>query len=68
MNKCRGNREMEKSSLEHHSNNCCRQDPLKNAENKGQNFKDKWDICIVSKYLPQNIYFCGGFHKHLQIL
>lgn len=53
-----GNR---KSSLEQHSNNCCRQDPPMNAKISGQNFKEKQDICISSNYLLQYIYYCGSF-------
>ena len=37
-----------KSTLELHSNNCLRQDPPMNA--KLGEFKQKLDICIVSKY------------------
>ena len=27
-----------------------------NAKTGGQNFNDKQDICIISKYLPLNVY------------
>ena len=29
---------------------------MSNAKTGGQNFNDKQDICIISKYLPLNIY------------
>lgn len=45
-------KEMEKQ-LEHHSNHCCKCDPLMDAKINGRRFEEKQDICIVSKYLPQ---------------
>lgn len=39
-NRCRRNKGNRKSLLEHHSNTCCRQGPLKNAILSGQNFKE----------------------------
>lgn len=56
----------EKSLLEYHGMYCCRKDPPKNAKNNERNFKDKRDLCIASKYLPQNGYFCSSFNRHLE--
>lgn len=53
-------RETEKSSLEQHSNNFCRQDPLKKVKISGQNV-EKLSICLASKYLPQYIYYSASF-------
>ena len=52
MNKGQKNEESRKSSLEHYSNNYCRQGPTMNAEITGE----KLCICILLKYLLQDIY------------
>lgn len=68
-NKCRRNEENRKSPLERHSNNDCRQDPWMNTVISRWNFKEKQDICVSSKHLPQIlINFCGGFNICPQIL
>lgn len=54
INKRRRNEGNRKSPLEHHSNNCYRQDNLMDANTSGANLKQKQDICIRSKYLPKN--------------
>lgn len=54
INKCKrveGNR---KSTLEHHSKNCCRQDSPMNAYINRQKLKEKDNTYLTSKYLPQN--------------
>lgn len=43
---------IKKSLLEPHSNNCCN-NPLKNVEISGWNFKEMQDICVASMCLPQ---------------
>lgn len=40
----------------HHSNNCCIQEPPRLVEISGWKFERKETLCLVPKYLPQNIY------------
>lgn len=56
INKCRRKAWNRKSSLEHQTNNCCRQDPPINVKISGQKLKRKQNVCVTSKYFPQNIY------------
>lgn len=49
-------REIEKSPLEYHSNNCCKQYPLMNAVIGRQNLKERQDMHIALKYLSKHIY------------
>lgn len=44
-----------RSSLEHYSNNCCKQELPKGVTIGGQNLKKK-DICIISCIACQDIY------------
>lgn len=49
-NKCTWNVGNRKSPLKYHCNKYCWQDPLMNSKFRKLNFKEKQNICIVSKY------------------
>lgn len=41
-------------AVRNHRKSYCRQDLLMGASNSESKFEEKWDIYIVSKYLPQD--------------
>lgn len=49
-----GNRKL--PSGKHHNNSGCIQDASTDTKINGQKYKQKQEICGVSKYLPQDIY------------
>ena len=64
INKCRRNEwnRNRNSPLEHHRDNCYRQDPLMEAKMCRRKFEEKWDICIeyllwVSVKLLSHVWF-----------
>ena len=59
-----GNRTL--SFGQHHSNNCCRQVPQNYAEISGWKIEEKQVICIISKYLSQDILIIKGKRVTLQ--
>lgn len=51
-----GRREIENHHCTNNSNNFCRQYPQMDANIGEQMFEEKQDICIVSGYVPPDIY------------